>query len=178
MAAANDTTLPPCRTDILISIHPRHVANIVARVKNHEFRKYLLPSDVCRLWIYETRPASAVAYVATISPGKRPGEICDPSGLRNDGFDEGRLENLAKYAYETRRLEALAVPLSLGDLKERGWLNGAPQKYCYVQQEMLQALSAAEMRLVFDSAEDVAGGETSSGGPAEAMLGTNQAGTG
>lgn len=48
-AADNHASNPPGRTDIFISIHPRHVANIVARVKNHEFRKYLLPPDVCRL---------------------------------------------------------------------------------------------------------------------------------
>ena len=88
--------------------------------------------------------------------------------MRNDEFDEGRLEHLVKYACEIRKLEALAVPLSLGDLKERGWLNGPPQKYCYVKPEMLQGLGAAEMRLVFDSAEDVErGAETSSAGPPE-----------
>ena len=82
--------------------------------------------------------------------------------MRNDEFDEGRLEHLVKYACEIRKLEALAVPLSLGDLKERGWLNGQPQKYCYVKPEMLQALSKVEMRLIFDSAEDVDGGAEAS----------------
>ncbi|KAK0712185.1 hypothetical protein B0T21DRAFT_72996 [Apiosordaria backusii] len=132
-----------CKSDIVIAIHPRHVANIVSRVKNHEFRKYLLPAEVRRLWIYETSPASSVKYVATISAGKQPGEIRDPNGLRNDEFDEGRLEHLVKYAYEILRLEALTVPISLSDLKENGWLNGLPQKYCYVKQSMRQALNMA-----------------------------------
>ncbi|KAH8659542.1 hypothetical protein BGZ61DRAFT_311694, partial [Ilyonectria robusta] len=140
-----------CKSDILISIHPQHVANIVSRVKNHEFRNYLLPAEVRRLWIYETSPASSVKYVATISAGKRPGEIQDPTGLRNDEFDEGRREHLVKYAYEIHRLEALATPISLRDLKRNGWLKGPPQKYCYVKQSMRHALSVTPLTLVFDS---------------------------
>ncbi|KAH6973813.1 hypothetical protein BKA56DRAFT_526295, partial [Ilyonectria sp. MPI-CAGE-AT-0026] len=143
--------LPVCKSDILISIHPQHVANIVSRIKNHEFRNYLLPAEVRRLWIYETSPASSVKYVATISAGKRPGEIQDPAGLRNDEFDEGRLERRVKYAYEIHKLEALEAPISLSDLKQNGWLNGPPQKYCYVKQSMRQALSVTPLTLVFDS---------------------------
>lgn len=140
-----------CKSDIIISIHPQHVANIVNCVKNHEFRKYLLPAEVRRLWIYETSPASAIKYIATISAGKRPGEIRDPSGLRNDDFDDGRLEHRVKYAYEIQSLEELATPISLGDLKRNGWLNGPPRKYCYVERSMSQALSVAPTNLVFDS---------------------------
>ncbi|KAK4168237.1 hypothetical protein QBC43DRAFT_296902 [Cladorrhinum sp. PSN259] len=146
-----------CKSDIIIAIHPKHVANIVSRVKNHEFRKYLLPA--------ETSPASSVKYVATISAGKRPGEIRDPNGLRNDEFDQGRLEHLVKYAYEIRRLEALTAPISLSDLKQNGWLNGPPQKYCYVKQSMRQAFNVAQTNLVFDSSMTaLADGPTSSDG--------------
>ena len=104
-----------------------------------------------RLWIYETSPASSIKYVATISAGKRPGEIRDPSGLRNDEFDSGQLEHRVKYAYEIRRLETLPPPISLRDLKQNGWLHGPPQKYCYVKQSLRQALDIAQTSLVFDS---------------------------
>ncbi|KAK3361693.1 hypothetical protein B0T24DRAFT_113221 [Lasiosphaeria ovina] len=140
-----------CQRDIIISIHPQHVANIVSRAKNHEFRKYLLPADVTRLLIYETSPTSAIKYIATISAGKRPGDIRDPSGLRNDEFDGGLLEQRGiRYAYEIRRLDALATPITLADLKRNGWLGGPPQKYCFVNQPMRDALSAASLSLVFD----------------------------
>jgi len=142
--------MAPAR-DIIISIHPQHVANIVSRAKNHEFRNYLLPPSVKRLWIYETSPTSAVKYVATISHGKRPGEIRDPNGLRNDEFDRGDLEGRVKYGYEIRKLEELMSPYTLKDLKRNGWLNGAPQKYCFVKPSMDEALEAAPLRLVFDS---------------------------
>ncbi|KAH7019759.1 hypothetical protein EDB80DRAFT_207245 [Ilyonectria destructans] len=155
--------LQVCKSDIIIAIHPKHVANIVSRIKNHEFRKYLLPAEVRRLWIYETSPASSVKYVATISAGKRPGEIHDSTGLRNDEFDEGRLEHRVKYAYEIHKLEALAAPISLSDLKRNGWLNGPPQKYCYVKQSMRQALSVTPLTLVFDSIIMVSASASSDG---------------
>lgn len=137
--------------DLILSIHPRHVANIVSRVKNHEFRNYLLPVSVKRLWIYETSPASAVRYVATISHGKRPGEIREPGGLRNDEFDRGDLEGRVKYAYEILKLEELDEPYTLATLKSYGWLGGAPQKYCFVKPGMAAALATASLRLLFDS---------------------------
>jgi hypothetical protein len=88
------------RSDILISVQPQHLANIVSRRKNHEFRKDLLPDSVKRMWIYETRPTSAVTYVATISPAKRPGVITDEHGLNNQAFNDGNHPAAALYAYE------------------------------------------------------------------------------
>ncbi|KAK3323883.1 hypothetical protein B0T19DRAFT_427142 [Cercophora scortea] len=141
------------RSDIIISIHPQHVANIVSRVKNHEFRSYLLPSTVKRLWIYETSPASSIKFIATVSRGKRPGEIQDPNGLKNDEFDRGGGSGSgSKFAYEILKLEELPMTYSLDELKRRGWLNGAPQKYCFVKVAMDEALRAGPLRVVFDSA--------------------------
>ncbi|CAG9941004.1 unnamed protein product [Clonostachys rosea f. rosea IK726] len=128
------------RRYIIISIHPKYVANIVSREKNHEFRNYLLPASVKRLWIYETSPLSSIRYIATISQGKRPGEICNPDGLENDEFDRGDLEGSAKY---------LPASYSLSDLKRKGWLKGAPQKYCFLKPAMREAASTLPLRLVF-----------------------------
>ncbi|KAK3390726.1 hypothetical protein B0H63DRAFT_466343 [Podospora didyma] len=138
--------------DIIISIHPQHVANIVNGIKNHEFRNYLLPPSTKRLWIYETSPASLIRYIATISHGKRPGEICDSSGLKNDMFDRGELEGCVKYGYEILKLERLSEPISLSDLKQKGWLRGAPQKYGFVKPAMQEA--AVSLQLVFDATAD------------------------
>ncbi|PGH06432.1 hypothetical protein AJ79_06521 [Helicocarpus griseus UAMH5409] len=140
------------KSDIIIAIRPEHVANIVSRGKNHESRKYLLPSRIKRLWLYETSPASTIKYVATISAGKRLGEIRDSRGLRNDEFDQGNMEHPAKYAYEIQKLEGLPEIISLSDLKQNGWLNEAPQKYCYVKDSMRHVLSALPLDVVFDSA--------------------------
>ncbi|CAG9974732.1 unnamed protein product [Clonostachys byssicola] len=137
------------RRDIIISIHPKYVANIVSREKNHEFRNYLLPASVKRLWIYETSPLSSIRYIATISQGKRPGEIRNHDGLGNDEFDRGDLEGSGKYAYEILKLEQLPESYSLGDLKKKGWLKGAPQKYCFLKPAMREAACTLPLQLVF-----------------------------
>ena len=145
--------------DLIISIRPQHVANIVRRTKNHEFRNYLLPVSVRRLWIYETSPASAIRYVATISHGKRPGEIRNSDGLKNDEFDRGSMEGRVKYAYEILRLEELEEPFTLGALKANGWLGGAPQKYCFVKPAMAAALATAKLRLLFNTTHSAGVGD-------------------
>ena len=128
------------RTDIIIAIHPEHVTNIVSGTKNHEFRRYLLPSTVQRLWIYETNPTSAIKYIAQVSQGKRPGELTNYRGLRNAEFNQGRLEHLVKYAYEIQALFVLERSWTLRELKDKEWLSGPPQKYCYTKTSMLLTL--------------------------------------
>lgn len=49
-ATASDRML----TDVLLAIRPGHLANLVSRQKNHEYRKYRLRDGVTRLWFYET----------------------------------------------------------------------------------------------------------------------------
>lgn len=38
------------KTDIVISIKAEHMENIVSRVKNHEFRKYNISTNIERMW--------------------------------------------------------------------------------------------------------------------------------
>ncbi|KAF4629019.1 hypothetical protein G7Y89_g9128 [Cudoniella acicularis] len=134
------------RTDILISIYPKHVANIVARQKNHEFRKYLIPITVERMWIYETAPISAIRYCAVIDPGRQPGELAedDLDDINNRKFNDG--ETLkpggsgSRYAYKISKLYRLGSDFTLEDLKKRGWIKGAPQKYNFALKEMVLEL--------------------------------------
>src|SRR5262245_31458970 len=103
------------RSDILISIKPTHMANIASRKKTHEFRKYLIPSSVKRMWFYTTTPAQCVQYVAVISNGKKPGEIsAEDISFGNDDFNSGEKES--KYGYEILHLYELRSALSLQDL--------------------------------------------------------------
>jgi len=60
------------RADIFMSIKPAHMGNIAARLKNHEYRRYLLPATVHRIWFYTNALVSAIHYVACISTGKTP----------------------------------------------------------------------------------------------------------
>ena len=127
--------IPIIKSDIIISIRQPHLDHIVSQKKNHEFRGYLLPKTVTRFWIYEPSPASAIKYLAEVSNGKRPGEVEDGGFIRNSDFNEGKIVD-GNFAYEILKLEALDVPITLPQLKARGWLLGAPQKYCYVKEAM------------------------------------------
>jgi hypothetical protein len=145
-------TTDTVKTDIIISIHPKHVKNIVSRAKDHEYRKYLIPTSVRRMWIYKTSPLSAIKYVALISNGKRPGEVANNEGLRNKEFNDGKLEHLAKYAYEILELYTLPEVLPLAKLITNGWLKGPPQKFCYAKRQMVETTDCLEKKFVSTSA--------------------------
>ncbi|KAH8601970.1 hypothetical protein B0O99DRAFT_589129 [Bisporella sp. PMI_857] len=140
------------KSDIIISITQPHLDHIVNQKKNHEFRGYLLPSRVTRFWIYEPSPVSAIKYIAEVSNGKRPGEIVDGGFIRNSDFNQGKMDG-GKFAYEILKLEALDTPITLLQLKTKRWLLGAPQKYCYVKEEM--ALELRDMKTTAISAHSV-----------------------
>jgi predicted transcriptional regulator len=126
------------KSDIIISIHPKYVADIVSRAKDHEFRTYMIPNQVKRMWIYETAPSSSIKYMASISTAKKPGQISDLRGIGNREFNMGGLGY--HYAYEIFQVYTLTDPLPLATLKAKGWIKGPPQKYLYVQPTILDRL--------------------------------------
>lgn len=140
------------KSDIIISIRQPHLEHIVSQRKNHEFRAYLLPKQVTRFWIYEPSPVSAIKYIAEVSNGKRPGEVVDGGFIRNADFNQGKIAD-GNFAYEILKLEALDTPITLPQLKAKGWLLGAPQKYCYVKDVM--ALELRGMKTTAVSAHSV-----------------------
>ncbi len=119
-------------SDIFISIHPQHVVNIVNRTKNHEMRNWAFPASTRRIWIYETKPVSALKYMAEISPPKRPGEIVDEGGLGNADFN-GKLREGSWNAYEILQLYELVDPIALSTIISNGWMNAAPQRLTCVR---------------------------------------------
>lgn len=138
------------KTDILMSIKPEHISNIASRHKTHEFRNYLLPASVQRIWFYTSAPNQRVQYVAEIGGGKTPGEIdAADTGIGNDDFNKG-LES--KYGYEILHLYELVDPvvgLSLAMLVEKGFAKGPPQKYQWVRPEMRAYLELDKQRKLF-----------------------------
>lgn len=53
-------------TDVLLAIKHIHLANIVSRQKNHEFRSYRLRDGVVRMWFYETKEAGGSASITCV----------------------------------------------------------------------------------------------------------------
>jgi hypothetical protein len=54
MAPSSNSAPARSSTDVLLAIKQQHLANIISREKNHEYRKYRLKDGVSRLWLYET----------------------------------------------------------------------------------------------------------------------------
>jgi hypothetical protein len=136
------------KTDVLLSIHPIHMANIAARIKTHEFRKYLIPNSVNRMWFYTTAPAQRLQYIAVIGKGKEPGEIdATDTGLGNEDFNTGR--KVSGYGYEILELYEMENPLSLSELVDHGFIKGAPQKYQWISEEMLSSISLENQKKLF-----------------------------
>ncbi|ROW03375.1 hypothetical protein VSDG_01227 [Cytospora chrysosperma] len=126
------------RSDIILSVHPEQAEQIAEGIKTHEFRNYRIPQTVSRIWIYVTRPACELMYMAPISAAKQPGDISpDDRGLGNNKFNEG---TGTKFAYELKQVYELNNPVSLARMKENGWVEEAPAKYVYVPPAVLGEL--------------------------------------
>jgi hypothetical protein len=138
-------------SDIFISIHPKHVTNIINRTKNHETRPWSFPPKVNRVWIYETKPVSALRYMADIGPPKRPGEILDVRGLGNAEFNAKK--GPPWIAYEILQLYELSDHLSLSQLIANEWLEQAPNKYKWVRPAVVDQLMANLKAALFHTAE-------------------------
>ena len=120
------------RANIFMSIKPEHMANIASGVKNHEYRRYLLPSSIRYIWFYTTAPVSAIQYVARISRGKTQGQVPEDGGLGNADFNAGKKQS--KFGYEILALWHLGQSITLRQAMQRGFLKGPPQKYTFVSE--------------------------------------------
>ncbi|OTB14506.1 hypothetical protein K445DRAFT_318920 [Daldinia sp. EC12] len=127
-------------TDIMVSLHPEPLAKIINGTKNHEFRVWKIPPTVTRVWIYSTRPFSELKYMCTLGPPKVPGELEDNKGIGNVEFNEGK--TVAKYAYEILQVYELNDPVPLEEMKQKGWVKSAPQKYVWVPPGVVGELTA------------------------------------
>ena len=122
------------RANIFMSIKPEHMVNIASGAKNHEYRRYLLPSSICYIWFYTSAPISAIQYVARISRGKAPGEVPEDGGLGNADFNAGKKQS--KFGYEILALWKLGQPITLRQVISRGFMKGPPQKYTFVPKQV------------------------------------------
>ncbi|KAI0849823.1 hypothetical protein F5Y00DRAFT_234929 [Daldinia vernicosa] len=142
-------------SDIMVSLHPEPLAKIINGTKNHEFRVWKIPPTVTRVWIYSTRPFSELKYMCTLGPPKVPGEIEDTKGVGNVEFNQGKA--VAKYAYEILQVYELNDPVPLDEMKRKGWVNAAPQKYVWVPPAVIGELTANLKCALFGEDEEEQG---------------------
>ncbi|KAI1116413.1 hypothetical protein F5Y14DRAFT_406575 [Nemania sp. NC0429] len=140
-------------SDIMVSLHPEHIGRIVDRTKNHEFRAWKIPQQVSRVWIYITRPESQLRYMCLFGEPKTPGEIEDENGIGNVDFNQGK--KAAKFAYPILQVYELNNPVSLDEMKKKGWVAGAPQKYTYIPPAVVGELTANLRCALFEDESQV-----------------------
>ncbi|KAI1125073.1 hypothetical protein F5Y10DRAFT_268511 [Nemania abortiva] len=122
-------------TDVLLAIKSEHLASIVSKEKNHEYRKYRLRDGVERLWLYETADGggtASITHIAVIPDSVRrvPGQVpTRPPGIGNDDFNAGLKQS--KYGYPVLELFELVQPVTLAEMKSK-WAMGAPMGWRYV----------------------------------------------
>ncbi|KAK1783657.1 hypothetical protein QBC45DRAFT_398472 [Copromyces sp. CBS 386.78] len=126
------------KTDVLMAIKPIHLANIVSREKNHEYRKYRLKDEVVRLWLYETKEGgqgrASITHIAVIPEGVRhtPGTVpTEPRGIGNDDFNAGLKQS--KFGYPVLEVYELVKPVTLAEMKSKWGMRSAPMGWQYVR---------------------------------------------
>lgn len=130
----------------LMAIHERYADAIMAGVKQVEFRKRRLASDIETVWVYATAPVSKVIgrfSVHEVVQGS-PQEIWDQYGA------VGVIEEEAFFSYYDGRDTAVAIvvgsairlpdPLPLDALVPKP---AVPQSFAYMSAETAPALQAS-----------------------------------
>jgi hypothetical protein len=154
-------------SDIFISLPPQHVLDILGRARDHIIRAYSFPPTVCRIWIVETKPVSALKYLAEIGPAKRPGQILDERGIESAKFNT-RAGSWT--AYEILQLYELSDPLPWAKLKANEWLNEPPKKFSKVGPAVADQLVANLKTPLFHTEPDTPASSSTDTQEAEAQL--------
>jgi predicted transcriptional regulator len=131
------------KNNILISIHPQHVAKILSGEKRFEFRKREPPDSVRRMVIYATAPIMKVVAVAEINrklsakPESIWKETRHASGITKQHFNDYFHERDVAHALEIGEVTELDCPLSLTDICLK---LVAPQSYAFMDDSLVNKL--------------------------------------
>src|SRR6266545_4608664 len=107
--ASKSSSAATSKADILISIKPVHMSSSFCNSTQLRLFFFFLVGYLCLV-----RPRRCIA---TISPGKSPGEIEQEDGMGNADFNAGLKEAIA--AYEIKELYQLKEPLALTEMQGR-----------------------------------------------------------
>jgi len=131
------------KTNILISIHPQHVAKILSGEKRFEFRKRVPPDSVKKMVIYATAPIMKVVAVASINRklSAKPESIWrktrHASGITKQHFNAYFEEREIAHALEIGEVTELDSPLPLSEISVK---LVAPQSYAFMDDALLSKL--------------------------------------
>lgn len=122
------------KNNIVISINPRHVKNIINGTKKYEYRTKIAKEDIDKIIIYETAPIKKiigevnVVNILMLLPNCLWEKTKELSGITKTFFDEYFKNRKIAYAYELGKVLVYDKPKTL----EEFGLKAAPQSYAYV----------------------------------------------
>lgn len=121
-------------TNIVISINPEHVKNIINGSKKFEYRTKVCRADVNKIIIYETSPVKKVVAeveiieVLMLPPNELWEKTKEKSGITKSFFDNYFANRKIAYAYKLGKISVYTKPK---DIMEIG-IKHAPQSFVYV----------------------------------------------
>lgn len=121
--------------NIIISINPEHVKNIINGTKKFEYRTKAARSDVNKIIIYETTPIKKIVAeveieeVLMMKPADLWNETKHQSGITKSFFDSYFENRDIAYAYRLGKVKVYEQPKTLMDFG----LRYAPQSFAYVR---------------------------------------------
>lgn len=122
------------KRNIVISINPKHVENIINGIKKYEYRTRAAKQDVGKIIIYETVPVKKiVAEVEIIEVLEMPKDSLwkytkEYAGISKEFYDAYFIDRKIAYAYKLGKVKVYKKPKELIDFG----LKTAPQSYAYV----------------------------------------------
>lgn len=133
---------PHSGRNVLVSIHPEYVDRIVDGSKTVELRrKFVEAAPSALLFIYSTKPVSAVVGCATIANVRRMStrEIWKQFGsaacISKTAFDEYFSERQHGYAIQLAEVTRFCTPLVVDVLRSRFGFS-PPQSFMYPRTEL------------------------------------------
>ncbi len=123
------------KKNIVISIKPMHVKNILNGTKKFEYRKKAAKKDIGKIIIYETTPVKKIvaeveiADVLMMAPEDLWKETQAESGITKDYFASYFKNRKVAYAYRLGKIKIFDEPKELIDFG----LRVAPQSFAYVK---------------------------------------------
>ena len=117
--------------NLIISIKPEFVENIISGEKKYEFRRRIYRKEVNRIYIYQTLPNPGIVGYFTPSriikdtPENLWNNLKDVSGTSEEFFKSYFHDKTEGYAIEISDLVVFENPITDADIK-------APQSYKYI----------------------------------------------
>ncbi|OFI05013.1 hypothetical protein CLOACE_19820 [Clostridium acetireducens DSM 10703] len=124
------------KLNVIISIKPKYVQQILTGKKKYEYRKCIFKKDIDKIYIYSTSPEQKIVgyfkYAGYIkeTPEKIWNETKEFSGIDEKSYYEYFSKNSYAYAIKIEQICVFKVPINP---KEKLKKFNPPQSYMYLE---------------------------------------------